>query len=69
MFWKRMRYLYCFGLTREKASHIQEEIIKQKEKYKDCNVSFVYEKGEREQEIKEIVRVMEKITINYNRRA
>ena len=61
--------IYCFGLTREKASHIQEEIIKQKEKYKNCNVSFVYEKGESEQEIKEIVRVMEKITINDNRRA
>ena len=41
----------------------------QKEKEKNCNVSFVYEKGESEQEIKEIVRVMEKITINDNRRA
>lgn len=59
--------IYCFGLTREKASHIQEEIIKQKEKYKNCNVSFVYEKGESEQEIKEIVRVMEKITIKGDR--
>lgn len=59
--------IYCFGLTREKAGHIQEEIIKQKEKYKNCNVSFVYEKGESEQEIKEIVRIMEKLTINDNR--